>query len=61
MDFYGKSLFSSPAGEIVAAAGDAEEEILYAVIDTGQSQQLREEWGFFRDRRPELYGAITRP
>jgi N-carbamoylputrescine amidase len=61
MDFYGKSLFSAPSGEIVAAAGEEEEEILYAVIDTEQSQQLREEWGFFRDRRPELYGAITRP
>jgi beta-ureidopropionase len=60
MDFYGKSLVSAPSGDVVAAAGDQEEEILFAEIDTDQSQQLREEWGFFRDRRPEIYGAITR-
>jgi N-carbamoylputrescine amidase len=60
MDFYGKSLVAGPSGEVVAAAGDEAEEILYAVIDTEQSQQLREEWGFFRDRRPEIFGAITR-
>jgi N-carbamoylputrescine amidase len=60
MDFYGKSLVSAPSGEVVAAAGEDAEEILYAVIDTEQSQQLREEWGFFRDRRPEIFGAITR-
>jgi beta-ureidopropionase len=60
MDFYGKSLVSAPSGEVVAAAREDAEEILYAVIDTEQSQQLREEWGFFRDRRPEIFGAITR-
>jgi beta-ureidopropionase len=60
MDFYGKSLVAGPSGAVVAAASEAEEEILYAVIDTEQSQQLREEWGFFRDRRPEIFGAITR-
>jgi beta-ureidopropionase len=60
MDFYGKSLVAGPSGEVVAAAGEHSEEILYAVIDTEQSQQLREEWGFFRDRRPEIFGAITR-
>jgi N-carbamoylputrescine amidase len=60
MDFYGKSLVAGPSGEVVAAAGEEAEEILYAEIDTEQSQQLREEWGFFRDRRPEIFGAITR-
>jgi predicted amidohydrolase len=60
MDSSGKSLVAGPSGEVVAAAGEDAEEILYAVIDTDQSQQLREEWGFFRDRRPEIFGAITR-
>lgn len=60
MDFYGRSLFSAPSGEVVAAAGEEAEEVLYAVIDTDLSQQLREEWGFFRDRRPEIFEAITR-
>ncbi|HEV7564188.1 MAG TPA: nitrilase-related carbon-nitrogen hydrolase [Solirubrobacterales bacterium] len=58
-DFYGSSFFSAPNGEVVAAAGDEGEAIVYAEIDTERSRQLREDWGFFRDRRPELYGAIA--
>lgn len=57
-DFYGSSLFSAPDGRVVASGGDEEEEIVYAEIDTERSLELREEWGFFRDRRPEIYGAI---
>jgi N-carbamoylputrescine amidase len=58
-EFYGSSFFSAPNGEVVAAAGDDGEAIVYAEIDTERSRQLREEWGFFRDRRPDIYQAIT--
>jgi beta-ureidopropionase len=61
MAFYGDSLFSAPNGEVVARAGTEGDEIVYAEIDTDRSKQLREDWGFFRDRRPEIYGAITAP
>ena len=57
-EFWGSSFFSAPDGEVVAAAGDEGEAIVYAEIDTERSRKLREEWGFFRDRRPEIYGAI---
>jgi hypothetical protein len=33
--------------------------VLHAEIDTDASRKLRNEWGFFRDRRPEIYGALT--
>jgi beta-ureidopropionase len=59
MEFYGGSLFSAPNGEIVTQAGDQGEEVVYAEIDTAVSARLREEWGFFRDRRPEIYGPVT--
>jgi N-carbamoylputrescine amidase len=59
MDFYGQSLFSAPTGEIVAQATTDGDEIVYADVETEQSNKLRQEWGFFRDRRPELYEAIT--
>ena len=58
-DFYGASFFSSPAGEVVASAGDDGEEIVHAEIDTELSRRLREDWGFFRDRRPDVYGAVA--
>jgi N-carbamoylputrescine amidase len=57
--FWGSSLFSSPDGEMVARADDQGEAIVHAEIDTELSRRLREEWGFFRDRRPEIYGALT--
>jgi beta-ureidopropionase len=61
VDFYGASCFVSPTGEIVAQASETEEEILHCEIDTEVSKRLRAEWGFFRDRRPDIYGAITAP
>lgn len=59
-EFYGDSLFSNPAGEIVARA-DEGEGVLYADIDTEVSQRLRRDWGFFRDRRPEIFDALVSP
>jgi N-carbamoylputrescine amidase len=59
--FYGSSFFSDPGGVILAQAGDEQEEIVHAEIDTALSATLREEWGFFRDRRPDIYQALTTP
>jgi beta-ureidopropionase len=60
-DFYGRSFFTSPTGEVVAQLGGDHDTILYSEIDTDVSAQLRDEWGFFRDRRPEAYGALVAP
>ena len=59
LEFYGRSLWSAPNGELVATAGTEGDEILYCEIDTDLSKRLREEWGFFRDRRPEAYTEVT--
>jgi beta-ureidopropionase len=58
-DFYGHSLWSDPSGHIAAMAGGEQEEIVHMEIDTDVSRRLREEWGFLRDRRPEIFGAVT--
>jgi len=60
MDFYGGSMFAGPDGDVVARAGSEKDEIVYAEIDTAASARLREEWGFFRDRRPDIYEPIVR-
>lgn len=57
--FYGDSMVVAPSGEVVARAGDEGEAIVHAEIDTSLSERLREDWGFFRDRRPEIYGRLT--
>jgi N-carbamoylputrescine amidase len=61
MDFYGGSLFTGPDGAITASAGTEGDEVVLTEIDTDQSRALREQWGFLRERRPEIYGALTAP
>jgi beta-ureidopropionase len=60
-NFYGSSVFISPEGDVVSQANDTDEAIVYQEIDTELSERLRNDWGFFRDRRPDAYGAITAP
>jgi len=59
-EFYGKSYFCSPRGKIVAQASRDKDELLVADLNLDEMQEVRETWQFFRDRRPESYGEITR-
>ena len=58
IDFYGHSFIADPTGEMVAEAGAAEEALLLAAFDLEVARQQRRNWGVFRDRRPDLYGAL---
>ena len=57
--YYGSSFFSDYRGQTMTQASDKKDDIIYADIDAGAIEKLRNTWGFFRDRRPDLYGAIT--
>ncbi|MEX2202144.1 MAG: carbon-nitrogen hydrolase [Dongiaceae bacterium] len=56
--FWGRSFIAGPQGEIVAEAGGADEEVVTATFDLDAIRQMRANWGVFRDRRPDLYGAL---
>jgi N-carbamoylputrescine amidase len=56
--FYGSSFIAGPTGEIVAELSRDEEGIILASFDFAAIEKARASWGLFRDRRPELYGAI---
>lgn len=58
--WYGSSLWINPTGEIIAQAGETDDEILFADLDFSVVSKLRNTWGFFRDRRPDLYGGLTK-
>ncbi|MFQ6075135.1 MAG: carbon-nitrogen hydrolase family protein [Candidatus Bathyarchaeia archaeon] len=60
-EHFGCSLIVSPSGEVLAKAGEREDEVVSATIDLGQIDAVRSETGFLRDLRPEIYGRITRP
>ena len=59
-EFYGKSYFCNPRGKIVAQASRDKDEVLVADLDLEEMDKVRQTWQFYRDRRPESYGEITR-
>jgi len=58
--FWGNSFVANPYGQVVAQASKDKEEILYCEVDFEQSKEFRRTWPFFRDRRIETYGDITK-
>lgn len=58
-EFYGQSYFCDPRGQLIAVGSRDKDEVIVADLDLGMIQQVRNTWQFYRDRRPETYGAIT--
>jgi N-carbamoylputrescine amidase len=56
--FYGTSFICDEAGEIVAELDREQEGIATSTFDLSHIEQARAAWGFFRDRRPDTYGAL---
>lgn len=59
-EFWGQSFIANPYGEIVAKAGVAHEEILIHDCNLQEAEDFRRIWPFFRDRRIDAYGELTR-
>jgi beta-ureidopropionase len=61
-DFYGTSYFVDPRGQFVGepASGDAEE-LVVRDLNLDQIDEVRQQWQFYRDRRPDAYDILTRP
>jgi N-carbamoylputrescine amidase len=55
LEFAGESFVCSPAGSVVARAGQGSEEILHASIELAEAGDSHARKLFLRDRRPELY------
>lgn len=53
--FYGHSFIADHTGEMVAELGASEDGILVHTFDLGVIESYRADWGFFRDRRTDLY------
>jgi beta-ureidopropionase len=58
-EFYGQSYFCDPRGQFVAQASRDKTELITAELDLDKIREVRNVWQFFRDRRPETYGALT--
>jgi len=59
MTFYGSSFIADETGLKVAEADRTSEAVLIHTFDLDAIRNQRAQWGFFRDRRPEHYGALV--
>jgi N-carbamoylputrescine amidase len=59
-EFYGKSYFCNPRGKIIAQASRDSDELVVADLNLDEIREVRNTWQFFRDRRPETYGALVK-
>ncbi|MFN7989191.1 MAG: N-carbamoylputrescine amidase [Thermoanaerobaculia bacterium] len=56
--FYGSSFVAGTDGSFLAEMGREEEGVRVVTVDLAAVRRERASWGFFRDRRPELYGVL---
>lgn len=56
--FYGSSFVTDETGELVVQASRDREEIVCGECDLDAVRDMRDSWGLFRDRRPEIYRGI---
>ena len=56
--FYGSSFVAGPDGAFLAEMGRDETGVRVVTLDLAAIRRERASWGFFRDRRPDLYGAL---
>jgi len=59
LTFYGSSFIAGPTGNLIARADRDAQAVLVASFDLDAIRAARASWGLFRDRRPDLYGAIA--
>lgn len=57
--FYGTSFITDERGDILAELDREETGVITAKLDLDRVKRHRAAFGFFRDRRPELYGRLV--
>lgn len=60
IQFWGNSFVAGPQGEILAEAGHDKDEILLVDVDLNRTEEVRRMWPFFRDRRIDAFGDLTK-
>jgi beta-ureidopropionase len=58
-EFYGQSYLVNPRGEFVAMGSRDKDEVIIGVMDRNVIHEVRNQWQFYRDRRPETYAPLA--
>lgn len=60
LEFWGSSFACDPFGQMLVRASHDREEVILASCDPAQQEEIRRHWPFWRDRRIDAYGDLTR-
>ncbi|MCB0535001.1 MAG: carbon-nitrogen hydrolase [Lewinellaceae bacterium] len=60
IQFWGQSFVAGPQGEVLFLATADKEENAVVEIDKNRTEDVRRIWPFFRDRRIDFYGGLTK-
>lgn len=60
IQFWGNSFVAGPQGEILARTSGSNDENLVVDIDLTRTETVRRMWPFFRDRRTDAFGDLTK-
>lgn len=60
LTFWGNSFLADPMGKIIHTSSSENEEFNIVEVDFKQIDYTRTHWPFFRDRRVDAYGEITK-
>jgi N-carbamoylputrescine amidase len=60
IEFWGQSFIANTYGEIITEGSVDKEEIIIGEIDLKEIEETRRIWPFFRDRRTDSYGDLTK-
>ena len=58
LEFWGNSFVADPFGQVLAQAGDSQDDILVVECDPFRMEDTRRNWPFLRDRRIDAYSPI---
>lgn len=60
LDFWGSSFVCDPFGVVLGQTSEDREEVLVVTCDRVRLEEVRRNWPFWRDRRIDAYGDLTR-
>ena len=58
--FYGSSYFTDPRGNVLNQGPDDRDALVVSDLDFDMIREVRDQWQFYRDRRPETYTNAAR-
>ncbi|MBT4426161.1 MAG: acyltransferase, partial [Rhodospirillaceae bacterium] len=58
--FYGSSYFTDPRGNVLNQGPDDQDAVVISDLNYDMIREVRDQWQFYRDRRPETYTHAAR-